>query len=154
MYSSQLKVSLLSLSVLLAISSPAVLAAKLTIEQRLELLESELSANKKELQKTQSQLSTYKDKVAVLQKSIKENEQRNVTAGYPTATSPVAENIANENNEISQRAAPAEVKATQQMAVINTDGKKAKVESVTMKDLSKFVKEDIGFSYQGYLRSG
>ncbi|HFF8583271.1 TPA: carbohydrate porin [Raoultella ornithinolytica] len=154
MYSSQLKVSLLSLSVLLAISSPAVLAAKLTIEQRLELLESELSANKKELQKTQSQLSTYKDKVAVLQKSIKENEQRNVTAGYPTATSPVAENIANENNEISQRAAPAEVKATQQVAVINTDGKKAKVESVTMKDLSKFVKEDIGFSYQGYLRSG
>ncbi|HAT1580780.1 TPA: carbohydrate porin [Raoultella ornithinolytica] len=154
MYSSQLKVSLLSLSVLLAISSPAVLAAKLTIEQRLELLESELSANKIELKKTQSQLSTYKDKVAVLQKSIKENEQRNVTAGYPTATSPVAENIANENNEISQRAAPAEVKATQQMAVINTDGKKAKVESVTMKDLSKFVKEDIGFSYQGYLRSG
>ena len=154
MYSSQLKVSLLSLSVLLAISSPAVLAAKLTIEQRLELLESELSANKKELQKTQSQLSTYKDKVAVLQKSIKENEQRNVTAGYPTATSPGAENIANENNEISQRAAPAEVKATQQVAVINTDGKKAKVESVTMKDLSKFVKEDIGFSYQGYLRSG
>ncbi|MCX3407492.1 carbohydrate porin [Raoultella ornithinolytica] len=154
MYSSQLKVSLLSLSVLLAISSPAVLAAKLTIEQRLELLESELSANKKELQKTQSQLSTYKDKVAVLQKSIKENEQRNVTAGYPTATSPVSENIANENNEISQRAAPAEVKATQQVAVINTDGKKAKVESVTMKDLSKFVKEDIGFSYQGYLRSG
>ncbi|HAT1641441.1 TPA: carbohydrate porin [Raoultella ornithinolytica] len=154
MYSSQLKVSLLSLSVLLAISSPAVLAAKLTIEQRLELLESELSANKKELQKTQSQLSTYKDKVAVLQKSIKENEQRNVTAGYPTATSPVAENIANENNEISQRAAPAEVKATQQVAVINTDGKKAKVESVTMKDLSKFVKEDIGFSYKGYLRSG
>lgn len=52
MYSSQLKVSLLSLSVLLAISSPAVLAAKLTIEQRLELLESELSANKKELQNT------------------------------------------------------------------------------------------------------
>ncbi|WP_228724024.1 carbohydrate porin [Raoultella ornithinolytica] len=70
MYSSQLKVSLLSLSVLLAISSPAVLAAKLTIEQRLELLESELSANKKELQKTQSQLSTYKDKVAVLQKRV------------------------------------------------------------------------------------
>ncbi len=72
MYSSQLKVSLLSLSVLLAISSPAVLAAKLTIEQRLELLESELSANKKRIaKKTQSQLSTYKDKVAVLQKKYK-----------------------------------------------------------------------------------
>ncbi|WP_159236770.1 carbohydrate porin [Raoultella terrigena] len=154
MYSSKLKVSLLSLSVLLAISSSNTVAAKLTIEQRLELLESELSANKKELQKTQSQLSTYKDKVTVLQKSIKENEQRKVTAGYPTAASPVAENIVNENNEVGEKSAPAQVKATQQVAVINTDGKKARVESITMKDLSKFVKDDIGFSYQGYLRSG
>jgi carbohydrate-specific outer membrane porin len=154
MYSSKLKVSLLSLSVLLAISSSNTVAAKLTIEQRLELLESELSANKKELQKTQSQLSTYKDKVAVLQKSIKENEQRKVTAVYPTAASPVAENIVNENNEVGEKSAPAQVKATQQVAVINTDGKKTRVESITMKDLSKFVKDDIGFSYQGYLRSG
>lgn len=154
MYSSKLKVSLLSLSVLLAISSNNTVAAKLTIEQRLELLESELSANKKELQKTQSQLSTYKDKVAVLQKSIKENEQRKVTTGYPTEASPVAENIVNENNEVGEKSAPAQVKATQQVAVINTDGKKARVESITMKDLSKFVKDDIGFSYQGYLRSG
>ncbi|UNA35374.1 hypothetical protein LRM35_19740 [Klebsiella variicola subsp. variicola] len=37
----------MSLSVLLAISTSDVMAAKLTIEQRLELLESELSANKK-----------------------------------------------------------------------------------------------------------
>ncbi|SBF37365.1 LamB family porin [Klebsiella variicola] len=154
MYSSQLKVSLLSLSVLLAISTSDVMAAKLTIEQRLELLESELSANKKELQKTQSQLSTYKGKVAELQKSIKENEKRHVTTGYPTATSPVAENIANENNELSKKAAPVQVKATQQVAVIDTEGQKPKLESVTLKDISKFVKDDIGFSYQGYFRSG
>ncbi|VFS79813.1 Cryptic outer membrane porin BglH precursor [Raoultella planticola] len=68
---------------------------------------------------------------------------------YPTATSPAAENIANENNEISQRAAPAEVKATQQVAVINTDGKKAKVESVTMKDLSKFRQRGYWFQLSG-----
>ena len=154
MYSSQLKVSLLSLSVLLAISTSDVMAAKLTIEQRLELLESELSANKKELQKTQSQLSTYKGKVAELQKSIKENEKRHVTTGYPTTTSPVAENIANENNELSKKAAPVQVKATQQVAVIDTEGQKPKLESVTLKDISKFVKDDIGFSYQGYFRSG
>ncbi|MCS6057284.1 hypothetical protein LNO36_21105 [Klebsiella variicola subsp. variicola] len=61
---------------------------------------------KKELQKTQSQLSTYKGKVAELQKSIKENEKRHVTTGYPTATSPVAENIANENNELSKKSGP------------------------------------------------
>lgn len=154
MYSSQLKVSLLSLSVLLAISTSDVMAAKLTIEQRLELLESELSANKKELQKTQSHLSTYKGKVAELQKSIKENEKRHVTTGYPTATSPVAENIANENNKLSKKAAPVQVKATQQVAVIDTEGQKPKLESVTLKDISKFVKDDIGFSYQGYFRSG
>ncbi len=47
-----------------------------------------------------------------------------------------------------------QVKATQQVAVIDTEGQKPKLESVTLKDISKFVKDDIGFSYQGYFRSG
>ncbi len=46
-----------------------------------------------------------------------------------------------------------QVKATQQVAVIDTEGQKPKLESVTLKDISKFVKDDIGFSY-GYFRSG
>ena len=71
-----------------------------------------------------------------------------------TAQSPVAENIENENSEKVKDAPKPEVKATQQVAVINTEGKKPTVESVTMKDISKFVKEDIGFSYEGYFRSG
>lgn len=66
----------------------------------------------------------------------------------------MAENIANENNELSKKAAPVQVKASQQVAVIDTDGQKPKLESVTLKDISKFVKDDIGFSYQGYFRSG
>lgn len=41
------------------------------------------------------------------------------------------------------------MKATQQVAVIDTEGQKPKLESVTLKDISKFVKDDIGFSYQG-----
>lgn len=61
----------------------------------------------------------------------------------------MAENIANENNELSKKAAPVQVKATQQVAVIDTEGQKPKLESVTLKDISKFVKDDIGFSYQG-----
>ncbi len=51
MYSNPLKVSLLSLSILLALSSTNVLAAKLTVEQRLELLENQLSENQTELRK-------------------------------------------------------------------------------------------------------
>lgn len=154
MNSSALKISLLSLSILAALSPIEVTAAKLTVEQRLELLEAELSANKTALKQTQSELSSYKDKVATLQKSIKENEQRNVTATNITTLSPVAENIENENSEKEKRVPKPEVTATQQVAVINTEGNKPTVESVTMKDISKFVKEDIGFSYEGYFRSG
>lgn len=154
MNSSVLKVSLLSLSILAALSPMEVMAAKLTVEQRLEMLEAELSANKTALKQTQSELSSYKDKVATLQKSIKENEQRNVTATNITTLSPVAENIENENSEKAKRMPKPEVTATQQVAVINTEGNKPTVKSVTMKDISKFVKEDIGFSYEGYFRSG
>lgn len=154
MNSRTLKVSLLSLSILAALSPIDVIAAKLTVEQRLEMLEAELSANKAALKQTQSELSSYKDKVATLQQSIKENTQRNVTAGNITAQSPVADNIENENSEKVNAVAKPEVKATQQVAVIDTSGSQAKVESVTMKDISKFVKEDIGFSYEGYFRSG
>lgn len=154
MNSSALKISLLSLSILVALSPIEVMAAKLTVEQRLEMLEAELSANKTALKQTQSELSSYKEKVATLQKSIKENDQRNVTATNITTLSPAAENIENENSEKETRVSKSEVTATQQVAVINTEGNKPTIESVTMKDISKFVKEDIGFRYEGYFRSG
>ena len=154
MNSSALNINLLSLSILVALSPIEVMAAKLTVEQRLEMLEAELSANKTALKQTQSELSSYKEKVATLQKSIKENDQRNVTATNITTLSPAAENIENENSEKETRVSKSEVTATQQVAVINTEGNKPTIESVTMKDISKFVKEDIGFSYEGYFRSG
>lgn len=154
MNSSALNISLLSLSILVALSPIEVMAAKLTVEQRLEMLEAELSANKTALKQTQSELSSYKEKVATLQKSIKENDQRNVTATNITTLSPAAENIENENSEKETRVSKSEVTATQQVAVINTEGNKPTIESVTMKDISKFVKEDIGFRYEGYFRSG
>ncbi|EAZ7017277.1 carbohydrate porin, partial [Salmonella enterica] len=52
MYSSKLKINLLAISVLAALFPTLTLAANLTVEQRLQLLEAELSANKKELQET------------------------------------------------------------------------------------------------------
>ena len=140
MNSSKLKVSLLAFSVFAALSPLNVMAAKLTVEQRLELLEAELSS--------------YKNKVAELQQNIKDNEKKSQTATNIASQSPVADNIENENSEKTNAVVKPEVKATQQVAVINTDGNKPKVESVTMKDISKFVKEDIGFSYEGYFRSG
>lgn len=140
MNSSKLKVSLLAFSVFAALSPLNVMAAKLTVEQRLELLEAELSS--------------YKNKVAELQQNIKDNEKKTQTATNIAPQSPVADNIDNENSEKTNAVVKPEVKATQQVAVINTDGNKPKVESVTMKDISKFVKEDIGFSYEGYFRSG
>ena len=140
MNSSKLKVSLLAFSVFTALSPLNVMAAKLTVEQRLELLEAELSS--------------YKNKVAELQQNIKDNEKKTQTATNIAPQSPVADNIENENSEKTNAVVKPEVKATQQVAVINTDGNKPKVESVTMKDISKFVKEDIGFSYEGYFRSG
>ncbi|MEB6633408.1 carbohydrate porin [Kluyvera cryocrescens] len=140
MNSSKLKVSLLAFSVFAALSPLNVMAAKLTVEQRLELLEAELSS--------------YKNKVAELQQNIKDNEKKTQTATNIAPQSPVADNIENENSEKTNAVVKPEVKATQQVAVINTDGNKPKVESVTMNDISKFVKEDIGFSYEGYFRSG
>ncbi len=140
MNSSKLKVSLLAFSVFAALSPLNVMAEKLTVEQRLELLEAELSS--------------YKNKVAELQQNIKDNEKKSQTATNIAPQSPVADNIENENSEKTNAVVKPEVKATQQVAVINTDGNKPKVESVTMKDISKFVKEDIGFSYEGYFRSG
>ncbi|VEB87092.1 Cryptic outer membrane porin BglH precursor [Citrobacter koseri] len=154
MNSRKLKVSLLSLYVCLALCPVDVLAGKLTVEQRLELLESELTANKNELQKTKDELGKYKSKLASLQQSVVENNYRNTVVSNPSGSSPVAENIKNENGELAQSVANTQVKGTQQVAVIDSNGEKNTIESVTLKDISKYVKDDIGFSYQGYFRSG
>lgn len=51
-----LNVSLLSISIITALFPLNAMATKLTIEQRLELLENELSQNKQELKATQNEL--------------------------------------------------------------------------------------------------
>lgn len=150
MHSRPLKVSLLSLSILLALSSSNSLAAKLTVEQRLELLENQLLENRAELNKTQKELATYKNKVASLEK----NTPPQIAQATQTELSPAADNITNENKPVGDISAPTSVKATQKVAVISHEGGKTSVESVTLKDISKFIKDDIGFSNQGYFRSG
>ncbi|EJP0939577.1 carbohydrate porin, partial [Salmonella enterica] len=123
MKAKNVKLSLLCIFIGMALYPADVLASKLTVEQRLELLESELSANKKELQITKYELSTYKNKIATLQKSVAENSYRNTAIPDITATSPVSENINNENGEINQSGSHVPVKGTQQVAVIDSNGK-------------------------------
>ncbi|EBE0343284.1 carbohydrate porin [Salmonella enterica] len=142
MYSSKLKINLLAISVLAALFPTLTLAANLTVEQRLQLLEAELSANKKELQETQSQLSIYKNKMAAMEVSLQQTERQRDTdkMGIPVK----------DNKRISS----IKIKPEQQVVLSNTQGDKTTVQNVTMKDISRFIKDDIGFSYQGYFRSG
>ncbi|EDW0110934.1 carbohydrate porin [Salmonella enterica] len=142
MYSSKLKINLLAISVLAALFPTLTLAENLTVEQRLQLLEAELSANKKELQETQSQLSIYKNKMAAMEVSLQQTERQRDTdkTGIPVK----------DNKRISS----IKIKPEQQVVLSNTQGDKTSVQNVTMKDISRFIKDDIGFSYQGYFRSG
>ncbi|EJU6701699.1 carbohydrate porin [Salmonella enterica] len=134
--------NLLAISVLAALFPTLTLAANLTVEQRLQLLEAELSANKKELQETQSQLSIYKNKMAAMEVSLQQTERQRDTdkTGIPVK----------DNKRISS----IKIKPEQQVVLSNTQGDKTTVQNVTMKDISRFIKDDIGFSYQGYFRSG
>ncbi|EDW2794152.1 carbohydrate porin [Salmonella enterica] len=150
----KIKFSLLSLLIGVVLCPPDVAARKLTIEQRLELLETELNANKSELQKTKNELGKYKSKLAKLQQTLTRDNNYNNIATTASDSSPIAENIKNENGERSQSTKNTRVNGTQQVAVIEHDGSNTKVESVSLKDISKFIKDDIGFSYQGYFRSG
>ncbi|EAO2686379.1 carbohydrate porin [Salmonella enterica] len=150
----KIKFSLLSLLIGVVLCPPDVAARKLTVEQRLELLETELNANKSELQKTKNELGKYKSKLAKLQQTLTRDNNYNNIATTASDSSPIAENIKNENGERSQSTKNARVNGTQQVAVIEHDGSNTKVESVSLKDISKFIKDDIGFSYEGYFRSG
>ncbi|EIQ5951017.1 carbohydrate porin [Salmonella enterica] len=137
-----MKINLLAISVLAALFPTLTLAANLTVEQRLQLLEAELSANKKELQETQSQLSIYKNKMSAMEVSLQQTERQRDTdkTGIPVK----------DNKRISS----IKIKPEQQVVLSNTQGDKTTVQNVTMKDSSRFIKDDIGFSYQGYFRSG
>lgn len=82
-------------------------------------------------------------------KSITENKYKSASLAEISATSPVADNIKNENGEQNSSAAAHTINGSQQVAVIESKGDKTTIESVTLKDISKYIKDDIGFSYQG-----
>ncbi len=113
--------------------STNLLASQLTVEQRLELLEKAL----KDTQKS-SKISgpeRKRDQIWASWSPPAEGQKRKTgaTAGPKTAVKPDAVLVKNQQPV--------------------TDGAPA-YSAMTLKDFSKFVKDEIGFSYNGYFRSG
>ncbi|MCH5049608.1 carbohydrate porin [Pectobacterium aquaticum] len=120
--------------------SNGAMAAKLTVEERLELLEKELAENKAELQSTKKELKQYK--------TIIDNRQK-AEIKTPTALTG--------KESITVMTTP-QPKATSSSGQVTASGDDTVTmpqrQELTLNELSKYVKDDIGFTYSGYLRSG
>lgn len=128
-----------------AIVSNSAMAAKLTIEQRLELLEKELAENKQELQSTRKALQQYKVFF----------DRQPVTTG--TADTDIANSTRDKLNKKPQTVPTATVSTS---VAATAGGSATKVtgatsaQDMTLADISKYVKDDLGFNYSGYFRTG
>lgn len=112
------------LFIFISVMCSSTYAQSLTVEERIAVLEKKLQENTKELNDTKIELRKYK----------KENLET-VTPTYEEKQILVS-NI--NKSEIERKPIKKEM--------VN--------ESLTLKDISKYVKNDIGFSYNGYFRSG
>lgn len=124
-----------------AIASNSAIAAKLTVEERLALLEKELADNKKELQSTKAELREYKSIAQQQQVPVKENLNK------PTGKERiVVQSVTASQLNTSDK--------TQSAVVASTPATATENKSITLSDISKYVKDDIGFTYSGYFRAG
>ncbi len=124
----------------LALFSTHAAAAELSIEQRLKILEKELSDNKKELQATREEFNQYK---------ASENNAGKQATRIGAAATPVSGPAENSVDTQSATRSP--------LATVQEKDKgevKLAAEQYTLKDLSDYVKDDIGFTYAGYFRTG
>lgn len=117
-----------------AFFSNSATAAKLSVEERLELLERELAANKQELQSTKKELNQYKSLLT---------HQKNVTNATP-ATLTGQERVTISVPDVTSAST----------SVVDVPSATPKRQDLTLSDISKYVKDEIGFSYRGYFRSG
>lgn len=115
--------------------STNLIAGQLTVEQRLELLEKALQDTQKELKKYQDREKKRNEVWAAWSQPV--NSQKTRSAKAPTATQAAAkpDAVLVKNEQLAQGGEPA-------------------YSAMTLKDFSKFVKDEIGFSYNGYYRSG
>ena len=122
-YYSKNKIALGIIAVCLSYST---MAAPLSVEQRVALLEKKLSENEQELQKTRSELQQYKTNstAEVAAKPVTKNDRVLVQQQVPATT------VAGNGQPEVQNAA------------------------LTLDEISKYIKDDFGFNYSGYFRSG
>ncbi|XBS71501.1 carbohydrate porin [Acerihabitans sp. KWT182] len=121
------------------------IAAKLTIEERLSLLEKELSDNKialadnkRELQSTKKELNAYK--------ALMEHKQRDVILSNNAPKG--------QDHIITEVTRPQPSYLSQQGTQPRQTAAVSEQKSLTLQQLSKYIKDDIGFSYNGYFRTG
>ncbi|KIS45685.1 carbohydrate porin [Kosakonia radicincitans] len=119
-----------------ALFSASAAAAKLTVEQRLELLEKALAENQQELQATKQELRQYKTR---FDRQPDPARGTNAVASHTPA-------------DKTHAAASASISPTPAPSAAVTGATPA--QEVTLADISKYVKNDLGFSYTGYFRSG
>ncbi len=115
--------------------STNLLASQLTVEQRLELLEKALKDTQKRAQKISGPGKKKETRFGPHGLHLRKvrSARPGATAGPKTAVKPDAVLVKNQQPV--------------------TDGAPA-YSAMTLKDFSKFVKDEIGFSYNGYFRSG
>jgi len=121
-----------------AMISTRAMASKYTIEQRLESLERELAENKRELKSTKQELHQYKVFF----------DQRLDAAGADFVEVTSAYKKISDKKRVRNPDAPN--KKDMHVSVTGTTS----AQEITLEDISKFVKNDLGFEYSGYFRSG
>ncbi|CAI0779979.1 carbohydrate porin [Serratia entomophila] len=117
----------------------------LTVEQRLTLLEQQLAANQQELAATKTELQAYKATAEYRQ--IEKAPPAPATFNLPPPTTGSA--MVNK-----QPSATGNAISLAQSTIVVTDAPDNKTQSVSLQDISRFIKDDIGFTYSGYFRAG
>ncbi|WP_063888903.1 carbohydrate porin [Burkholderia ubonensis] len=119
------------------------LAEMLTVEQRLEFLEKMLVENQRELLDRKKELKSNQGE---LEKTRKELESYKRLSSQPAQSVTGSSGTAEAPNETG-------VPKTEPISA-STNIATGDHNKITLNDISKFVKDELGFSYTGYLRGG
>lgn len=148
----------------LALFSAHGVSAELSVEQRLSLLEKALADNQKELQQTREAFKQYREQASTASAaSATAATAATAAKAATTATTATAATTATTASTVSTVATVSSSAATIRIAPSTSDTSTgagsghtaaAPAETYTLKALSDYVKEDIGFTYAGYFRSG
>lgn len=126
--------------------SEPVWAQSLSVEQRLSLLEQNAKNTEGKLQTTEDKLQKALHELAIYKK--KEKKTNHVTAANPALLNPAVDThaqVARPIDKIQQQKAEAKPK---------TKNSTRRPADMNIKELSKAIEDEIGFSFHGYFRSG